>query len=88
MNIQAYAEAKEIAINEIGEKLDVDLSPESLPKSSEPKILELFRLQKIAMSIQPEVGYNEVAEELLAKVKEVKGVGPSLFEKIQKALGK
>jgi len=88
MNIQAYAAAKATAIKEIGEKLEINLAPEALPKAPEPKILELFRLQKIAkyagQKSEPE--YDSNLAEVLAKIEDVKGVGIALFAKIEEAL--
>ena len=79
MNIGAYAAAKEIAVNTIARKLGIDLSPEGLPRTSDPKILELFRLQKIA----------ELADfgcdcetELIRRISEIEGIGPSTIKKI------
>ena len=86
MNIDAYAAAKANAVNEIGEKLKIDLSTSSLPKASEPKILELFRLQKIARESSRVDEDSYILEEILLKIENTKGVGPALYEKIEKSL--
>ena len=84
MNIVAYAAAKATAIDEIGENLEIDLSREALPKSSETKILELFRLQKIAketrdMNRQTQPTQNEIMDAIAA----AKGIGPGMSLKIE-----
>lgn len=88
MNIQAYASAKQLAIEEIAEKLDIDLSPSSLPNShGNQQILELFRLQKIAANADKECECEGPdIDDVLAKIKGVKGVGPSLYKKLEKEL--
>jgi len=79
MNIGAYAEQKEIAINTIGRKLGIDLSPESLPKAREQKILELFQLQKIAELA--DYGCDCEAP-LIERISKIEGIGPSTIKKI------
>ena len=79
MNIGAYAEAKEIAINKIGRKLGIDLSLESLPKAREQKIKELFQLQKIAELCDQGC---DCEAQLIARISEIEGIGPSTIKKI------
>ncbi len=83
MNIVAYAAAKQTAIDEIGRKLGVDLRPQALPKTSDPKIQELFRLQKIAALTT----FNcDCEAELIARISEIEGIGPSTIKKIRDGL--
>ena len=89
MNLGAWAAKKQIAIETIGEKLGLDLSARALPKARDPKVLELYRLQKIAASIKPQVGPGSKSieiEDALERIRGTKGVGPALYEKIEQAL--
>ena len=88
MNIQAYAEAKANAIDEIGRKSGIDLSVESMPmRAPTPKILELFRLRKIAKELPDATDDNLVEMEfVLGILSSTKGIGVSLYERLELAL--
>ena len=89
MNIQAYAKAKADAIDEIGRKTGIDLSVEAMPmRAPEPKILELFRLQKIAKELPEGVDGDSLVEMefVLGVLASTKGIGPALFERLEIAL--
>ncbi len=87
MNIEAYARAKDIAIKSIGKSLNVDLSPEGLPKSNSQAISELFMLQKIALSAELASEGVYTLKEFMSQIRQIKGIGASTYSKIEKALG-
>ena len=90
MNIGAYAKAKAEAIAEIGRKTGIDLSSGGISvRTSDPKILELYRLKKIAEGLpEPSGDGAEMInlEDALEIIEGTKGVGPALTAKIAKAL--
>lgn len=89
MNLGAYAKRKAEAVDEIGRKTKIDLSPESMPmRANEPRILELFRLEKIAQEL-PEQRENEgqvYVEDAIKAIADIKGVGVTLVSKIEEVL--
>ncbi|MCK5642222.1 MAG: hypothetical protein KAJ19_15560 [Gammaproteobacteria bacterium] len=89
MNIQAYAKAKADAIDEIGRKTGIDLNVEAMPmRAPEPKILELFRLQKIARELPENPDEDDVVEMefVLGVLSSTKGIGTALYERLEIAL--
>ena len=84
MDRGTLAGRRELALEEIEEKCGVDISRAALSKAPSTEIFQLFQLEKLASSMEPRD--EKFLEEMLERISTIKGVGPSLYKRIEKAL--
>ena len=84
MDIGTMAARRQVAIEEIERKTEINVSRVALPKANAVDLFQLFQLEKLAQEL-PEANADTL-EEVLHKIFNVPGVGPALFEKIKAAL--
>lgn len=88
MDRGVLAARRQTAIEKIEKKTGIDISRNAMPKAQSVELFQLFQLEALAREIkEPEENTApQNVDEILKTIKNIKGVGPALFDKIDEAV--